>query len=204
MHLTQALTIATNLVELLQPHCTIINIAGSIRRQKTEVKDIEIVCLPKVVQSLNLFEEVAASTRTNDFTHTVVAMAAAVIKGNTAGKYMQVRLHQGINLDLFMPDEADYYRQYAIRTGSAEYAAAVIAKGWRNIGWCGSDKGLRKITDCGVIAHEDGRPRSWKCLNPTAEPPPHWKSEQEFFAWIKTPWKEPKHREVGNLYNPAQ
>lgn len=42
--------IANRLVELLQPVTDKVMIAGSIRRQKSEVGDIEIVCIPKTIQ----------------------------------------------------------------------------------------------------------------------------------------------------------
>ena len=73
------------------------------------------------------------------------------------GKYMQIKLRENIILDLFMPDDFDYYRQYAIRTGSADYAAKIIATGWKKKGWCGSDKGLRKISDCVETKTPDGK-----------------------------------------------
>jgi len=47
MELLPATQIAEAIIEKLAPYCKIINIAGSIRRQKTEVKDIELVVLPK-------------------------------------------------------------------------------------------------------------------------------------------------------------
>lgn len=204
MHLLQAQKIAYNIVDLLMPHCTIINIAGSIRREKPEVKDIEIVCLPKLQQSTDLFGSVEAGAPTNDFVHTVASLAKQVVKGKPDGKLMQIELHQGIMLDLFMPDPYDYYRQLAIRTGSADYAAKVIAGGWRNIGWCGSDKGLRKISDCTSIKDDEGKHKSWKCINDKAQHPPAWKSEQEFFDWIKVKWISPKNREINySLYNAA-
>jgi DNA polymerase/3'-5' exonuclease PolX len=50
MRLTEAARQANIIVERLRPFTTIINIAGSIRREKSEVKDIEIVCLPHYVR----------------------------------------------------------------------------------------------------------------------------------------------------------
>ncbi|MFZ5856757.1 MAG: hypothetical protein ACOYZ6_08000 [Chloroflexota bacterium] len=44
-----ALKIAEELVERLRPACTRIEIAGSVRRGKPEVKDIEIVAIPDLV-----------------------------------------------------------------------------------------------------------------------------------------------------------
>ena len=47
MNLQQAQQIAERIKSELAPHCDRIEIAGSIRRKKPEVKDIEIVCIPK-------------------------------------------------------------------------------------------------------------------------------------------------------------
>jgi len=47
MNLTEAQRIAQIVKSELSPHCERIEIAGSIRRGKPEVKDIEIVAIPK-------------------------------------------------------------------------------------------------------------------------------------------------------------
>jgi DNA polymerase/3'-5' exonuclease PolX len=204
MHISQALPTANHVVDLLKPHCTKIDIAGSIRREKAEVKDIEIVCLPRVETAKDLFGAEEVVGRSTYFTYAVFSIAKFIHKGVPAGKYMQIETHQGIMLDLFMASDFDYYRTLAIRTGSAEYAAVIIAAGWRKIGWCGSDKGLRKISDCIEVKDDQGKHKSWKCINPTAELPPHWNSEDEFFSWINVPYRSPKNREIGSsLYNEA-
>ena len=46
MKYEEALKIAEEVKALLAPHCLRIEIAGSIRRKKPEVKDIEIVAYP--------------------------------------------------------------------------------------------------------------------------------------------------------------
>lgn len=104
--------------------------------------------------------------------------------------------HSSINLDLFMPDAPDYYRQLAIRTGSADYAQNIIASGWRKIGWCGvAGVGLRQTKDCYETKDAHGK-STWHCNNPHATKPPHWQSEEDFFKWIQVPWVEPHLREV--------
>lgn len=64
MLLENALAIAEGIVEALNPYCTIINIAGSCRRRKPEVKDIEIVALPKTILApdspVSLFHELTS------------------------------------------------------------------------------------------------------------------------------------------------
>lgn len=189
--------IAVDICYKLQPFCEKINIAGSVRRKKPEVKDIEIVCVPKMVVGGqdSLFDE---GTRfymvSPDFVKVVNDLGKAA-KGKPDGKYMQIELPEGVNLDLFMPDDYDYYRQYAIRTGSADYAAKVIAGGWRKIGWCGSDKGLRKMSDCVETKTPDGKSK-WKCVKANAELPPVWKSEEDFFNWINVKMLHPSQRVV--------
>jgi DNA polymerase/3'-5' exonuclease PolX len=153
MKLSQANGLANNILLRLQPYTERIHIAGSIRREKSEVKDIEIICMPRFIdggQTALFGENIAEKIISHNYVEVVMKLGK-VIKGKPDGRYMQIELPQRINLDLFMPDPVDYYRQYAVRTGSADYAQRTIARGWNKKGWCGSDKGLRKITDCDEI-----------------------------------------------------
>ena len=186
--------IAVDICYKLQPFCEKINIAGSVRRKKPEVKDIEIVCVPKQETQYDMFGTPFTSGRSRGLRDLVLTLGRA-IKGSSNGKYMQIELPQGINLDLFMPDDFDYYRQYAIRTGSADYAAKIIATGWKKKGWCGSDKGLRKISDCVETKTPDGKSK-WKCVKANAELPPVWQSEEQFFEWINVKMLHPSQRVV--------
>ena len=143
MKLQIALSIARNILSKLEPECDIINIAGSCRREKPEVKDIEIVALPKMVSGEDLFGGPTKKERKMSWKEKVYELGI-VEKGNPAGKYMQIRLEEhDINLDLFMPDDFDFFRQYVIRTGSADWVSRYVAGGWAKNGWCGSDAGLR-------------------------------------------------------------
>lgn len=47
MKLNDANRLANRLIELMQEHCTLVHVAGSIRRNKADVKDIEIVAIAK-------------------------------------------------------------------------------------------------------------------------------------------------------------
>ena len=193
MYLKDAKQIAIEVGFSLQPYCDKINIAGSIRRQKPEVKDIEIICVPKSEIIYDLFNSPTGKQRSAGFIETVNSLGK-IIKGKPTGKMMQIEL-PGIMLDLFIPDDFDYYRQYAIRTGSADYSFKIIANGWKKKGWCGSDKGLRKITDCVEMKGPDGKSK-WKCVNKDAELPPVWTSEEDFFKWINVPFIHPSKRIV--------
>ena len=55
MELTQAQAIAREWQTLLAPACERIEIAGSIRRGKPEIKDIDLVCIPKIQTEPDLF-----------------------------------------------------------------------------------------------------------------------------------------------------
>lgn len=192
-----ASSIANDILKYLQPHCTIINIAGSIRREKPEVKDIEIVALPKYQIVKDLFGNVIQHQRDTNFCYAATHIGK-ILKGKPDGKYMQIEVDvqtQTINLDLFMPTEEDYYRQLAIRTGSADYAHKVIAMGWVKKGWCGSDKGFVRQDECDFYIDIENKTH-WKCKAANPTKPPHWKSEAEFFEWLGVPFVEPKLRNV--------
>jgi DNA polymerase/3'-5' exonuclease PolX len=196
MKVSEAKIIAINICTQLQPFCDRINIAGSIRRQKDEVKDIEVICQPKIAPVIesDLFGNTKHSfLRIPDFKNKVLQLGE-VVKGKADGKYIQIKL-ESINLDLFIPDGFDYYRQYAIRTGSSDYTRMIIAQGWLKKGWCGSDKGLRKISDCKGTKKPDGK-TEWRCVNENAALPPVWESEEDFFEWLGVCWIEPKQRSM--------
>ena len=55
MKYEEAIEIAEKVKTLLLPHCERVEIAGSVRRKKTDVKDIEIVAIPKPFDT-GLFE----------------------------------------------------------------------------------------------------------------------------------------------------
>jgi DNA polymerase/3'-5' exonuclease PolX len=192
MNLSQAQKIADNVLSLLSPHVDRISIAGSIRRKKPEVKDIEIVCEPKTLEiGDSLFDEKKKVVPIQEFVDTIRQWEK--ILGEPFGRYTKRKLPEGIMLDIFIPDPPDYYRQLAIRTGSRDFSELVLARAWRKLGWCGSDKGLRKTSDCSKSG------KLWVCTNPNAELPPIWNSEQEFFQWLNVPYVEP---ELRNSYDP--
>ncbi len=196
MELIKAKDIALGVWNKLKPHCDIIKIAGSIRREKPEVGDIEIVALPKTINDYTLFGD-PIKKRIAGWRDEVYGLGK-VIKGSAWGKYIQVHLSEhDIDVDIFMPDDFDYWRQLAIRTGSADWTGRFIAGGWRKLGWCGSDVGLRLQSQCEGKEGPDKKIH-WKCIAPVSQQtlPPHWESEQEFFDWLGLKWIEPKFRNI--------
>lgn len=137
----EALRIANAVVQQLAPHCYRIEIAGSVRRGKPEVKDIEIVAIPRpyddglfaygLAPIVNQWEKVKGD----------------LIYGVT--RYTQRILPEGIKLDLFFANEQNWGLIYAMRTGSAEYSHKVLAANWVRSGYKSNDgfltRGGRRI-----------------------------------------------------------
>lgn len=197
MQYQDAYKIAEHITVRLAPHCEDERclVAGSIRRKKAECGDIEIVCQPKATMTQSLFPEADYMRQDPMFRETVLELGKP-IKGNPAGRMMQIELPQVIMLDLFMPQPDDFFRQFAIRTGSSQYSQNVIAIGWRKLGWVGTPDGLRK--------EEQSTPKenyftgikkiTWTCSVSNPQLPPEWKSEEEFFEWLKVPFIIPEKR----------
>lgn len=123
----EAKKIADNLVLLLSPHCYRIEIAGSIRRGKAIVGDIEIVAIPKPYQT-GLFQDGIA-----EVVNQWQKVKGELEYGKT--KYTQRILPEGIKLDLFFAEEGNWGLIFAIRTGSADYSHKVLANGWVKRGY---------------------------------------------------------------------
>lgn len=114
MSYMEALAIAEAVKIALAPHCERIEIAGSIRRQKNIIGDIEIVAIPKPYSS-GLFEEGLAS----------VVNQWQKVKGEMEfgkTKYTQRILPSGIKLDLFFADVTNWGNIFLIRTGDWEFS----------------------------------------------------------------------------------
>ncbi len=133
MNYQSALKIANQVLDQLRPHCDRCEIAGSLRRGNAEVKDIEIVAIPKPYET-GLFSSGIAPV-VNQWTK---------IKGELPCKYTQRMLPEGIKLDLFFAEPGNWGLIYAIRTGSAEYSHKVLASGWVKHGYHSHEGYLHK------------------------------------------------------------
>jgi len=143
MELTKAEKIAKKYVDLLAPFCQRIEIAGSVRRKKPEVKDIEIVCISKVIDIIDtgtLFGTQELITHPN-FVYEVNKLEK--VKGEPTGKYTQRILPEGINLDLFIANRDNWGYILAIRIGPDGYSK-YLASTWVKQGFKGVDGNLTK------------------------------------------------------------
>jgi DNA polymerase/3'-5' exonuclease PolX len=120
LQLEAARDLAQNLVKQLAPFCKRIEIAGSVRRNKPEVGDIELVAIP--VFEFDMFGNVSEEHQLDGVCWEEFGK---VIKNGH--KYKQIELKDGINLDLFIvTPPAQWGVVFTIRTGSAEFSHRLV------------------------------------------------------------------------------
>jgi DNA polymerase (family 10) len=124
--LAQALDIAGGLIQQLEPHCEVISTAGSIRRMRPTIGDVEIVCVPRPGIA------------------TVVSQWPKV-RGELPCTHTRRELPEMIHLDLFMVHPDGYGLQRAIRTGSADWCRQVLAPAWVKAGFRSEGGLLRRV-----------------------------------------------------------
>lgn len=134
MILAVADAIAQRVRRQLLPHCLRCEVAGSIRRRKPNVNDIEIVAIPKPYTSLPLFLDGVA----------LVVNQWPKVKGELPCKYTRRRLPDGIELDLFFATPENWGFIFGIRTGSRDFSGQVLGRGWVRNGYHGVDGMLTK------------------------------------------------------------
>lgn len=182
MKLEIAQQYAEEMCTALEPYCLPgrCQIAGSVRRKKPEVGDIEIVALPKREQ--------------------ITAFWLAALKfGKQGGKikadtrYVKVSRptpYGNLQYDIFVPQPYDWGRILAIRTGDADFSHKEYATRWVQKGYRGTEHGLLPESHC-VQSH--GKWKIKQGVNPEACRIT-FQEEQDFFNWLGMEWVEPENR----------
>ena len=112
IELAEAQHLANKVLEHIKPALDRGEVAGSIRRQKPVVGDIEIVGISSDRERLlKLLEDVGFHIKPG------VPGAVPWTPKSTA-KYLRVRLTEGMNLDLFMATPQNWGGLFLMRTGS--------------------------------------------------------------------------------------
>lgn len=124
MELKQATEIAHEIVQALQPFCQKIEVAGSIRRKKPFVHDIDIVLIPANQGSL------------------LVALRDVGTRIKEGSAIVQ-RQYRGAMVDFYIATPETWYTLLLIRTGSKEHNIRLTTLAKRR-GWHlhASGKGL--------------------------------------------------------------
>ena len=210
-------TIARNLAELLildlLPGCTRVEIAGSVRREKPEPHDLEIVVIPKssFVPTGNLFGEMSEL----ECDHFEPAFMSLLERGEweldpvlkrDGPHYKRLRqVTLGMCADVFLTTKRGWGGAMAIRTGPADFSQALVTLARRQ---------GKHVAD-GYLIHGHSKPRrpgpdgeeevEYACPNgascplilPTAE-------EADFFAALELPYWDPATRTADLVWKKAK
>lgn len=130
IQLAHAQNIASELIHILNPFCERIEVAGSVRRKKNIVKDIELVLIPRQeITFSGLFndEEVITYpidkfiTQHNDFFTLRLNKNGITSYGDKNKLLLYHHNKYGtIALDIFTADQSNFMMVKFIRTGGAE------------------------------------------------------------------------------------
>jgi len=151
--LAEAERIAAALVADLEPYCARITLAGSVRRRKEVVGDIEFVAIPRY-EPAGLFGDRTANTL---WEHLHARDDAyRFVKGDSPdGRYYQLALpaRPGLQVDLSLAREDNWGLTLLVRTGSAAFSTAMLAR-WKRVQGIGRE-GQGSVD--GRLVTRDGR-----------------------------------------------
>lgn len=171
MPIHDAMFIALDILQHLKPLCERIEIAGSVRRIKPTVGDIELVCVP-LIKAYNdlLGKEFFVSQLDGVY---LTGLGRTIKSGPRLKQFM---LPEGIKFELYIVlPPAQWGVLYTIRTGPAEFSKWIVTQ--RSKGGClPSDC---RVKDGGVYRHDQ--------LLPMPE-------EQYFLDFLGLGWVEPVDR----------
>lgn len=169
-----ALSVAQELERALAPYCERTLIAGSLRRQKPEIGDIELVVMPKLEVELDMFGQPSGS-------HSLLDDGLALLRteGYTknGAKFKQF-VYEGAPVDLFITSPETWACVATIRTGSADFTHWLVTAR-RSGGGCPSH-----------LSFKDGRLMNGS--RPVVTP-----DERDLFEALGQPWIEPIDRKEG-------
>lgn len=122
------LPVAQRIVEALRPYCERIELAGSLRRQRPMIGDIELVALPRLHR--NLIGEAIdgeAKQRQKKATRLDKFLAERGVNLLKDGPLQKQFRYGRFTVDLFLPASAAHWGSiFTIRTGSAEFSKWLV------------------------------------------------------------------------------
>lgn len=182
MELERAKCIAAELLTILRPSCERIEIAGSIRRRKAQVKDIELLAVPRERCERgagSLFEAPVNLLHRNTDQLTSSPRSTFQRGGKWGPKYRKLVYRCGLEeiaVDLFMVTRETWGPQLAIRTGPAEFSHRLVSHG----PWGCMPEGYQ--LSGGMVRGESSGLGLCHC------------TEEEFFRFLNLPCWEPHER----------
>lgn len=185
----QAWIVAQELKQFVAPACQRIEIAGSLRRNKADVGDIELLCVPKPGEARpkqsGLFDGPEMEAPKEDALSALLReMCDAFGKGvrspirmrkNAKGlttfgplNKLLVHLPSGIPVDIFTATEANWGMALVVRTGPAEFNVRLMsqfrARGMQGHAYGGVTEGMH--THACPTEEDVFRLAGWRYLRP--------------------------------------
>ncbi len=133
MELDKAKCIAEQIKAVLESSCERIVIAGSIRRQKPYPNDLELLCIPKYVDGVDMLDAKIKTMIYYDMLGYRLNKLGSKVYG--AKNKLLVHLPSGIGVDVFSTTAECWPVALFVRTGgkitNKWIATAAIRKGWQ-------------------------------------------------------------------------
>lgn len=171
-----AYAVAIDLLNRLDRACDRLLIAGSLRRQKREIGDIELVVLPRMDPVADLFGE-SVPGLARSVLDDALAQLGDLHYTKNGERYKQFEC-EGRSIDLFIATPETWGCVATIRTGSADFSKWLVTA--RKYGGA-----------CPSHLHfKDGR--IWNGARALDTP-----GEHDVFAALEQPWVEPVDRKEG-------
>ena len=167
-----ALPVAERLRELLAPACERIIIAGSVRREKPDVGDVELVAIPKPAPSawfndgLDTYLQAMLGAGTLSYR----LNKKGSIQYGPSNKFL-TDVASGIPVDIFTADARNYGIALMVRTGPADLNVRMMSH-FKAIGFKGYIYGVR---------NRQGEEQDCE-------------TEEQVFRLLGWPFKQPKER----------
>ncbi len=169
---------AHRLLDLLEPVCERIEIAGSIRRQCLEVGDIELIAIPKPTRDLfgvRKWDSKVIIDRIFELDQLPFQRGPEEPLFTKCGEWYAQFMIFGMKVDLFMTTPEKWGCIYMIRTGSAAFSKRMMTKkSWG--GYCPDN-----------IYFKEGRLWDGEEVLDTPE-------EDDVFRLLGVPWMDPVER----------
>ena len=179
------LQVARELCRVLGPVTERLIVAGSLRRMKADVGDVEILFVPRIKKDhpvpgdmfarrdLNLAEQVIVQLEADG----ILAKRPSTVGTFTYGALNKLKVHvaTGLPVDLFTASVDNWWNYVVCRTGPAE-SNTRIAQRAQELGWKWNPYGKGFTRESGA-----GETRVVS-------------SEQDLFAFLGLPYLEPKDR----------
>jgi len=142
--LSMGRSVAIDIRDVLDGSCHRIEIAGSIRRGKPEVGDIELLCVPKYAPDLfgDAGESLLDSLITDEIAGGFLESRGAVGPKNKLLRHVRT----GIPLDVFSTTEENWGMAMFVRTGPAEWNIRAMQR-FRDLGMRGHAYGGVTLAD---------------------------------------------------------